>query len=72
MKTDKQDHVTRLKAVERYGDVMELAHGKVVEKPIEEVQLTWEEITEMYKARKMSAQTEPAHTVRVGSTRLPI
>ena len=35
MKTDKQDHLTRLKAVERYGDVLEFAQGKVQEKPAE-------------------------------------
>jgi transposase-like protein len=48
MKTDKQDHQTRLKAVERYGDVIALAQGKVVEKPVEaKTTFTWEEFTEI-------------------------
>ena len=34
MKTDKQDHLTRLEAVERYSDVSELAQGKIVEKAV--------------------------------------
>jgi len=67
MKTDKQDHLTRLKAVERYGDVLELAQGKVQEKPAEADRTwTWEEITAIYKARKLSAETDAARTEAVG------
>jgi len=58
MKTDKQDHASRLKAVERYSDVLVLAQGKVVEKPVDAglPQCTWEEFKAMYDARKTSSE----------------
>jgi hypothetical protein len=61
MKTDEADHVSRLRAVERYGDVLELAQGKLPEKTEEEAgppQWTWEEFCQMYNARKKTAEEE--------------
>jgi len=49
---------SRLKAVERYGDVLVLAQGKVVEKPVDAglPQFTWEEFSAMYDARVISSE----------------
>jgi len=58
MKTDKQDHTSRLRAVERYGEVLVLAQGKVVEKPVHAgiPSLTWDEYVAMYNARTISSE----------------
>ena len=51
-KEDAEDHKMRLLAVQRYGDLVELAQGKVTE--TEErgaVQFTWEEFRAMYEKR---------------------
>ena len=58
LKTDEADHSSRLKALERYGDVLSLAQGKVVEKPVDAglPQFTWEELSAMYDARVISSE----------------
>ena len=62
MKTDEQDHTSRLKGVERYGEVLELAQGRIAEKPADTgmPQYTWEELTVLYDAR---INTDPIKTV---------
>ena len=64
MKTDPEDSLTRLKAIERYIDLAELAQGKLVAKPVDTTrpQMTWEEFAEMYRRRKSHPEksTEPA------------
>jgi hypothetical protein len=50
-KTDKADHITRLRAVERYGDLLGLAQGKPREAAEERLQVTWEQFTLMYEKR---------------------
>ena len=60
LKTDEADHTSRLKAVERYGDVLALAQGKLVEKPVDEgcpQQFTWEEFSAMYARRRVETPT---------------
>lgn len=60
------DALARLKAVERYGELLNLAQGKVVEKPVEaETKWTWEEFTAMYNARQIRAQTDPVVAEKV-------
>jgi hypothetical protein len=53
------DHITRLKAVERYSDVLALAQGKVVEKPVDEggLQVPWEEFELIYSRRPVETPT---------------
>ena len=52
-KTDKSDHVVRMRAVERYGDLLALAQGgKPAEASGEGMQVTWEQFTVMYQARR--------------------
>jgi hypothetical protein len=69
-KADEADHTSRLKAVERYGDVVELAQGKVAEKAVNTgtPQFTFEEFTAMYRSRKITTdgKTDPSHTETVG------
>jgi hypothetical protein len=61
-KTDEADHVSRLRAVERYGEVLELAQGKLQETKTGDnarPQLTWEEYVRMYNARKEKLPGDP-------------
>jgi hypothetical protein len=54
MKTDEEDHVSRLRAVERYVDLVELAQGKLPEKTVDDgalPQYTWEEYVRLYETR---------------------
>jgi hypothetical protein len=53
-RTDKQDHIVRLRAVERYGDLIALAQGKPQEKTGEGAQVTWEQFTLMYEKRTVT------------------
>ena len=46
-KTDEADHLTRLRAVERYCELLVMAQGELQER-----QVTWEELTELYRATK--------------------
>ena len=62
MKTDKKDHFTRLRAVERFQDLLELAQGKPKEEAQGELQVTWEEFTVMYSRRQQTVAPEKAAT----------
>ena len=51
-KTDKSDHIVRLRAVERYGELLALAQGgKPAEASGDGTQVTWEQFTLMYERR---------------------
>jgi hypothetical protein len=53
-KTDAADHISRLRAVERYREVAELAQGKLPEKSADDnamPQYTWEEFVALYATR---------------------
>lgn len=65
--TDKADHVTRLKAVERYGELLSLAQGKLAaEQEVQEKQtFTWEEFEVMYYARRAKSAQENSQTITV-------
>jgi hypothetical protein len=53
------DAIARLRAVERYGELLTLAQGKVQEAQAEETtQFTWEEITTLYRSRKLTSSQE--------------
>ena len=59
MKKDQVDHLTRLRAVERFCELLEMAQGKVPEKGTPTAgQMTWEELTEDYEARQERARGE--------------
>ena len=59
-KTDKQDHIARLRAVERGRDLLEMAQGK----PSAEVEqqgpalVTWEEYLVLYRRKEQRGNTE--------------
>jgi hypothetical protein len=61
-KTDTADHVVRMRAVERYGDLLTMAQGKPPEPKTTEVdgipQLTWEEFTLLYQSRRVTASAD--------------
>lgn len=53
--SDKQNHFIRLRAVERWGDLLEMAQGKPAEKTESGAGLvTWEEFVVLYRQRKES------------------
>jgi hypothetical protein len=59
-KTDEADHVSRLRAVERYGAVMELAQGKLPPDTVDDKampQYTWEEFVALYATRRQTEKT---------------
>jgi len=59
-KDDNADHATRLKAVERYGDVLAMAQGKAPETTAEvKTQFTWEEFQILYQSRRTNIETDP-------------
>jgi hypothetical protein len=70
MKTDKVDHTSRLRAVERYGELLELAQGKPPAQDNqtsgESRQFTWEEFVVMYRRGKSNVQDDTSHTPTVG------
>ena len=50
LKDDPEDHVVRLRAIERYGDMLQLAQGKPKEESEQgPVQITWEEFVVLYR-----------------------
>ena len=52
-KKTKADHFTQLRAVERYGELLALAQGaKPAEASGDGMQVTWEQFTVMYQARR--------------------
>jgi hypothetical protein len=58
-KTNAVDHLARLRAVERYCELLELAQGKEQETGNDaNRQVTWEELTEMYEPRRERAHAE--------------
>ena len=53
------DYLTRLRAVERFCKLLEMAQGKEQEKGTPTAgQMTWEELTEDYEARRERARCE--------------
>jgi hypothetical protein len=51
-KTDKADHMARLRAVERYSELLGLAQGVAPEvEPGDGAMVTWERFTQMYERR---------------------
>jgi hypothetical protein len=59
-KTDLSDHIVRLRAVERYGELLALAQGKPREAAGDGVQVTWEQFTLMYERRTTQLAGESA------------
>lgn len=59
-RTDKQDHIVRLRAVERFGELLALAQGgKPAALVVEDgLQVTWEQFTLMYEKRTTHAVNE--------------
>jgi hypothetical protein len=51
-KTDKADHTARLRAVERFGELAEMAQGLAQAPPASDPTVTWEEFVVMYRSRK--------------------
>lgn len=54
----KADHIVRLRAIGRYGQLLELAQGGKVETPAAEngPMVTWEEFVVLYRSRKESTE----------------
>jgi hypothetical protein len=59
-RSDSADHVVRLRAIERYGDLLEFAQGKPKESQESDgAQFTWEEFVLLYR-RKTTDAGDPA------------
>src|ERR1035441_9167628 len=59
MKKDQVDHLTRLRALERFCKLLEMAQGKEQEKVTPTAgQMTWEEFGERYEARQERTRGE--------------
>lgn len=58
-KKDTADHIVRLRAVERYGELLEYAQGKPTEDAGSTTpQLTWEEFVVMYRKGTLSGDSD--------------
>jgi hypothetical protein len=60
MKTDDADHLTRLRAVERCCELLEMAQGKLPEEGNDNAsrEMTWEEFAQLYQARQERTRDE--------------
>jgi hypothetical protein len=60
MENDEADHFTRLRAVERYFELLEMAQGKVQEKGNDDAGrlFTWEQFQERYGSRRGTTRDE--------------
>ena len=60
LKGDEEDHIIRLRGVERYKDLLDLAQGKIAEQQVEErPMVTWEEFLVLY--RRYQEKNGPSH-----------
>jgi len=51
-KTDEADHANRLRAVDRYFEILEMAQGNVQAEVAPRREMTWEELCALYRARR--------------------